>query len=82
MTLAEQPVAAETSESSLLQIRGLKKYFPVTKGLLFSRTTGHLKAVDGISFDVERGKTLGIVGESGVRQEYHCQAAFDAGGTH
>ena len=65
MTLAEQPVAVETSESSLLQIRGLKKYFPVTKGLLFSRTTGHLKAVDGISFDVERGKTLGIVGESG-----------------
>ena len=65
MTLPEQPVAADTSESSLLQIRGLKKYFPVTKGLLFSRTTGHLKAVDGISFDVERGKTLGIVGESG-----------------
>ena len=65
MTLAEQPVEADSSGSSLLQIRGLKKYFPVTKGLLFSRTTGHLKAVDGISFDVERGKTLGIVGESG-----------------
>lgn len=49
----------------LLEARDLKKHFPVTKGLLFSRTTGYLKAVDGISFQVERGKTLGIVGESG-----------------
>ena len=49
----------------LLEARDLKKHFPVTKGLLFSRTTGYLKAVDGVSFQVERGKTLGIVGESG-----------------
>ena len=55
----------QPDQQPLLEVRGLKKHFPVTKGLLFSRTTGYLQAVDGISFQVERGKTLGIVGESG-----------------
>jgi len=49
----------------LLEARGLKKYFPVTKGLVFSKTIGHIKAVDGVSFQLRAGETLGLVGESG-----------------
>ena len=49
----------------LLEAKNLKKYFPVTKGLLISRTTGHIKAVDDISFALRAGETLGVVGESG-----------------
>lgn len=50
---------------SLLQVENLRKYFPVTKGLLFMKTTGHVKAVDDISFSIAEGETLGLVGESG-----------------
>ena len=48
-----------------IQIKNLTKHFPVTSGVLFRRTVGVVKAVEGISFSVERGKTFGLVGESG-----------------
>ncbi|MBE1553321.1 ABC transporter ATP-binding protein [Sporosarcina limicola] len=53
-----------TTQETLLQVRNLKKYFPVKAGIL-QRTVGHVKAVDDISFHVNKGETLGIVGESG-----------------
>ena len=48
----------------LVSVRGLKKHFPVTKGV-FRRKVGAVRAVDGVSFDIRRGETLGLVGESG-----------------
>ena len=65
MTPVQPSANAPVPGAPLLEVKDLKKHFPVTKGLLFARTTGYLKAVDGVSFQVERGKTLGIVGESG-----------------
>jgi ABC-type oligopeptide transport system ATPase subunit len=49
---------------NLLEVYNLKKHFPVKAGIL-RRTVGQVKAVDGISFTIERGKTFGLVGESG-----------------
>src|SRR5947207_12139356 len=52
------------SITPLLSVRNLVKHFPVKKGLL-QRTVGQVHAVDGISFDIAEGETLGLVGESG-----------------
>ncbi len=49
----------------LIRAENLTKHFPVTRGLLFARTTGSLRAVDGINFAIGRAETLGLVGESG-----------------
>ncbi len=56
---------AESNDAPiLLEIRNLKKHFPIKRGW-FSRTVGYVKAVDGVSFFVREGETLGVVGESG-----------------
>ena len=60
----QTPDDQEPPEDALLTVRGLKKYFPIRKGF-FSRHTGDIKAVDGVSFFLRRGETLGLVGESG-----------------
>ncbi|MBE9497884.1 dipeptide ABC transporter ATP-binding protein [Streptomyces sp. GKU 257-1] len=49
----------------ILEVRDLAKHFPLTQGILFKRQIGAVKAVDGVSFDLHKGETLGIVGESG-----------------
>ena len=49
---------------AFLEVRDLKVHFPI-KGGIFNRTVGQIKAVDGVSFSVEQGKTYGLVGESG-----------------
>ena len=54
-----------TSGELLLEIKDLKKYFPVTKGVIVERVVGSVKAVDGVSFDVRKGDAFALVGESG-----------------
>ncbi len=51
--------------ATLVEVRNLKKYFPVTEGIVVQRTVAEVKAVDGVSFDIRKGETLGLVGESG-----------------
>lgn len=55
---------AETDPENLLVVKNLKKYFPIKSGLL-KKTVGNVMAVDGISFKIKRGTTMGLVGESG-----------------
>ncbi len=53
------------ANKTLIDVRDLKMYFPLTSGIILQRTVGYVRAVDGISFSIERGQTLGLVGESG-----------------
>jgi oligopeptide transport system ATP-binding protein len=56
-------MAAENG--ALVRVQGLKKYFPITRGVIFQREVGAIKAVDEVSFDIYKGETLGLVGETG-----------------
>ena len=60
--VAEEPLAYDPNY--ILMVRGLKKWFPI-KGGMMNRVVGHVKAVDGVTFNIKRGTTMGLVGESG-----------------
>ncbi|TMC75182.1 MAG: ATP-binding cassette domain-containing protein, partial [Chloroflexi bacterium] len=57
--------ASAESGKNLLDVKALKMHFPLTQGIIFQRQVGAVRAVDGIDFFVEKGETLGLVGESG-----------------
>jgi oligopeptide/dipeptide ABC transporter ATP-binding protein len=63
-TIAQPTPSGAASETPLVEVRHLVKHFPITGGIL-KRTVGLVQAVDGVSFQVRRGETLGLVGESG-----------------
>src|SRR5262245_45561742 len=54
-----------SGSDDLIQVRDLQMHFPVTKGIILQRQVGAVKAVDGVSFSIKKGETLGLVGESG-----------------
>ncbi len=54
-----------TNNDVLLQVENLKMWFPITRGIIFQRHIGDIKAVDGLTFGIRKGETLGLVGESG-----------------
>ncbi|MCA9967401.1 MAG: ATP-binding cassette domain-containing protein, partial [Anaerolineales bacterium] len=54
-----------SNEQPIVRVENLKKYFPISSGFLFNRRHGAVKAVDDVSFTINRGETLGLVGESG-----------------
>ena len=75
---------AETNGHSgeyLLETKNLKMHFPIRAGVL-QRTVGHVKAVDGVDLSVRRGETLGLVGESGMRQEHARPPRLATAGAH
>ncbi|WP_158827960.1 ATP-binding cassette domain-containing protein, partial [Streptomyces sp. NRRL S-118] len=62
----ETPVPGATAPGTpLLEVRGLVKHYPLTRGIVLKKQIGAVKAVDGVDFTLGKGETLGIVGESG-----------------
>jgi oligopeptide transport system ATP-binding protein len=59
------PLTGSVAERPLLEVRGLAMHFPISEGIVLTRKIGDVKAVDGVDFDIKRGETLGLVGESG-----------------
>jgi len=64
-TKAPEAIPGRAVGEVLVQVRNLKMHFPITEGILFQRAVAYVKAVDGVSFDIRKGETLGLVGESG-----------------
>jgi peptide/nickel transport system ATP-binding protein len=65
VTAPDPRAAAVPAAAPVLEVEDLVRHFPLTRGVVFKRTLGHVRAVDGVSFSLGRGETLGLVGESG-----------------
>src|SRR5919109_878735 len=57
--------APDTQRTPLIRVEGLKKYFPITRGILIQRKIGQVHAVDGVDLEIYPGETVGLVGETG-----------------
>src|SRR3954463_13754166 len=65
MTETAADTVRDTRGDELLVVEGLVKHFPVTRGIIFQKEVASVKAVDGVSFTVKQGETLGVGGEAG-----------------
>ena len=70
--------AGMSAAGPLVEVRDLKKHFPVKRGLVFDRVIGQIKAVDGVSFTIRRGETFGLVGRIRLRENHHRPFAAEA----
>lgn len=73
---SSQRGAGRPASASLVQVRDLELHFPIKQGIVFQRQVGAVRAVDGISFDVREGETLGLVGESGCGKSTTARAVM------
>jgi len=62
---ASKTPTAGPGNNTIVKVNDIRMYFPVTSGIIFQRKVGEIKAVDGVDFEIRRGETLGLVGESG-----------------
>jgi oligopeptide transport system ATP-binding protein len=68
------PGPSPPTSDVILRVANLEVHFPITRGVLLQRVTGHVRAVDGVSFELRRGETLGLVGESGCGKSTTARA--------